>query len=204
MRNRDDKKAPTEDRQRQIAQAALEIIARDGLTRFTTAAIAREVGLAEGTIFRHFANKEEIVLRALALMRERFAQGFPPEHEDPLERLGLFLRQRLELVLSHPGVFRAFFSDQLAQVSGEDGEALVLSIKQETTDFILSCLEELADSGRLRAGLDPTFLVRIIQGTIHSFAFGPHQPALDSAVESSSTASVAERAWQTVVGLLRR
>lgn len=198
------KKLPTEDRQRQIAQAALEIIARDGLGRFTTAAIAREVGLAEGTIFRHFANKEEIGLRALELMKERFADGFPPEHEDPLERLGLFLRQRLQLVLSHPGVFRAFFSDQLAQAAGEEGEVIVLAIKQETTDFILSCLQELADSGHLRVGLDPAFLVRIIQGTIHSFAFGPQQPSLDSTLESSSPTSVAERAWQTVVGLIGR
>lgn len=191
---------PTESRQRQIAEAALKIIATQGLGKFRTAAIAEEVGLAEGTIFRHFSNKTEIVLAAITLMEEKLEEGFPPEHEDPLERLGIFMRRRLELVLSHPGVFRAFFSDQLAQAAGEEGLARVSRIKKESTEFALSCLMEASQKGQLRAGVEPQFLVRMIQGTAHAFLFGP----LPMNWTEGDPAALAERVWKTIRKLIGR
>ncbi len=167
---------PTEDRQRQIAEAALNIIASQGLGKFTTSAIAREVGLAEGTIFRHFSNKQDIVHAAIELMVEKLTEDFPPQHEDPLERLKLFLHQRISLILSHPGIFRAFFSDELAHAAGDQGAAQVEHIKLQSSAFILECLQEAAAQNRLRIGLDPKTLVNIVQGTLHALLFAPTKP----------------------------
>ncbi|MBA2662574.1 MAG: TetR/AcrR family transcriptional regulator [Bradymonadaceae bacterium] len=190
----------TEERRRQIAEAALQIIAEHGIGKFTTAAIAEEVGLAEGTIFRHFSTKQDIVLAAIGLMKDRFSEGFPPEHQDPLERLGIFIRGRLELVVAHPGVFRAFFSDELAHAAGKEGEAIVMQIKQESMAFIQGCLNEAIASGQLRTGLKAEFLVRIIQGTIHAFVFGP----LPVEKTWQLPSELAQHAWQTILTLIRR
>ena len=70
---------PTEERRRQIADAALKVIAERGLGRFTTQAIAAEIGVTDATLFRHFASKEDIVLAALDRVEERLFEGFPPE-----------------------------------------------------------------------------------------------------------------------------
>ncbi|MBW2211320.1 MAG: TetR/AcrR family transcriptional regulator [Deltaproteobacteria bacterium] len=76
---------------RQIAEAALVVIAESGLRRFTTKAIAEKVGIADGTIFHHFNNMEEIVLAAMDQLEDKmFAGGFPAD-PDPLRRLELFL-----------------------------------------------------------------------------------------------------------------
>ena len=48
-------------RRQQIADAALEVIAELGLRGFTTQAVAARVGITDGTIFRHFKDKQEIV-----------------------------------------------------------------------------------------------------------------------------------------------
>lgn len=57
-------------RRRQIAEAALSVIAEDGLARFTSAAIARKVGVTDGALFRHFADKDAIVLAAIDRVEE--------------------------------------------------------------------------------------------------------------------------------------
>ena len=89
---------PTEERRRQIADAALKVIAERGLGRFTIQAIAAEIGVTDATLFRHFASKEDIVLAALDRVEERLFEGFPPEDADPLVRLERFFRFRASLV----------------------------------------------------------------------------------------------------------
>ncbi|RLD86585.1 MAG: TetR/AcrR family transcriptional regulator, partial [Bacteroidetes bacterium] len=52
----------TDVRQVEIKSAVLAIIFRDGLKKVSTKNIAKEVGISEGSIFRHFASKNEIIL----------------------------------------------------------------------------------------------------------------------------------------------
>ncbi len=55
----------TQERRIQITDAAIKIIGEKGLRAFTVAQIAQEVGIKDGTIFRHFNNKDEIVSAVL-------------------------------------------------------------------------------------------------------------------------------------------
>lgn len=193
---------PTEDRQQQIAEAALTIIASHGLGKFTTSAIAREVGLAEGTIFRHFSNKQDIVLAAIELMVEKLSEDFPPQHDDPIERLKLFLHQRITLLLSHPGVFRAFFSDELAHAAGDEGAEQVQTIKLQSSAFILECLQEADAQNRLRIGLDPKILVSIVQGTLHALLFAPTNSPDDN--KPADAPSRSNKIFDTILQLIGR
>lgn len=45
-----------------IMRAALMLVARDGFVWATTARIAAEAGVAEGSIYRHFKNKDDLML----------------------------------------------------------------------------------------------------------------------------------------------
>jgi len=53
------------ERRRQIVDATIAIIAEQGLAAWKTAELARRVGVSEPTLFRHFANKEEILSAAV-------------------------------------------------------------------------------------------------------------------------------------------
>jgi AcrR family transcriptional regulator len=59
------KKMPGETRQK-ILDAAEKLILLKGLARVTTKEIARETGLSEGALYRHFDHKEEIFFALLA------------------------------------------------------------------------------------------------------------------------------------------
>ncbi len=50
------------DTKTKIMQAALSLVAADGFAGATTARIANKAGLAEGSIYRHFKNKDDLML----------------------------------------------------------------------------------------------------------------------------------------------
>ena len=55
------KRKPTNIRQAEIKRAVLSIIKRDGLKNMSTKNLAKETGISEGAIFRHFSSKKEII-----------------------------------------------------------------------------------------------------------------------------------------------
>lgn len=57
-----------------ILDVAREMIAERGYHSTTTAMLASEAGISEGTIYRHFASKEDILLTILGDLDERYSR----------------------------------------------------------------------------------------------------------------------------------
>jgi AcrR family transcriptional regulator len=189
---------PTEVRRRQIADAALEIIARDGLGRFTTAAIAAEIGISEGALFRHFRSKAEIVEAAVELIEELLGTISVSTEGDPIDRLGAFFRVRVELMQRQPGVFRVLLSDQLSQVASADAVARLEALQRRSLELVRACLEAASEHGLLRAGLGVSELFLVVQGSALALAFASaREPTRASAVD-------AEAFWRTLESMLRK
>jgi AcrR family transcriptional regulator len=53
-----------------LMQAAARIVASDGMAAATTAAIAAEAGVAEGTLYRHFESKDDLLIAAYRQMKQ--------------------------------------------------------------------------------------------------------------------------------------
>jgi TetR/AcrR family transcriptional repressor of multidrug resistance operon len=53
-----------------LLRAAAGIVARDGMEAATTAAIASEAGVAEGTLYRHFESKDDLLIAAYRQMKQ--------------------------------------------------------------------------------------------------------------------------------------
>ena len=61
--------APGAATRERLLRAAVGIVARDGLAAATTAAIAAEAGVAEGTLYRHFDSKDDLLIAAYRQMK---------------------------------------------------------------------------------------------------------------------------------------
>lgn len=158
------KRKSTEERRREIADATLALAIDHGVSKLTTAAIARAVGLAEGTIFRHFDSKVDIILAAVERLDELLLDSLPVGHSDPLERLGAFFESRVTMIGARPGVARILFSDELGMEAGEQGLAAVRQVQKRSLGFVRSCLVEAHARDMLRPGLDPEDLMVVVQG----------------------------------------
>ncbi|MFZ5440078.1 MAG: TetR/AcrR family transcriptional regulator [Myxococcota bacterium] len=187
---------PTEERRVQIAEAALRIISGKGVHRLTAQELGREVGIADGTVFRHFKDKAEIVRAAIGHLEAILFRGFPPADEDPLARLKTFFVGRLELMRSMPSLFFAAFSDRLEEAAGEDAP-LVRSIIERSQAFVRQCLVEAQEQGSVSRALPPEALTLVVLGTLQASAFTHHRLGKKSQMDPESI-------WQVVEIMLRK
>jgi AcrR family transcriptional regulator len=185
-----------ESRRRDIADAALKVIAEQGLARFTSVAIAREVGVSDAALFRHFATKEAIVLAVIDRVEEILFAGFPPAGADPIERLGLFFRHRIEVIRAHPGAARLVGSEQLAQAAPPEGVTRVAGFRRRSQSFVRSCLLEADRGGLLAEGVGPDEAAVLVLGALLALARAP--PGL------RPHAQLPERVWAVLERVLRR
>jgi AcrR family transcriptional regulator len=183
-------------RRREIADAALKVIAGQGLARFTSKAIAREVGVSDAALFRHFARKEDIVLAVIDRVEEILFEGFPPPDPDPIDRLGHFFQQRVAVIRDNPGVAQLVGSEQLAQAAPPRGVARVAEFRRRSQSFVRETLEEAHGLGMLAEGLEPAEACVLVLGPLLALAHGGRAPPRSS--------QLPERVWKALERALRR
>lgn len=186
---------PTEERRQQIAEAALRIISGKGVHRLTAQELGREVGIADGTIFRHFKDKAEIVRTAIAHLESVLFANFPPAEDDPLERLQSFFVGRLTLVQRMPAVFLAAFSDRLEEAAGEEA-GVVRSIIERSQAFVRQCLVDAQERGQIDRALSVEALTLVVIGTLQASAFAHRKAGGKSKADPLGV-------WQTLEMMLK-
>ncbi|HSP92707.1 MAG TPA: TetR/AcrR family transcriptional regulator, partial [Vicinamibacterales bacterium] len=182
---------PTQERRREISDAAIKILGERGLRECTAAQLALEVGITDGTIFRHFKDKHEIILAALDRLQELIVSA-PRAGADPVERLRDFVASRLHAVAVEPRLHSLLFSDQLSHALGADGPRQVAALRDRGRAHVRSCLREAADAGLVRRDLDVDAAMLLITGIVMSFLFATKDGALHA-----PGPDMEERIWQT-------
>lgn len=79
------RRALVEERKAQILAAATKVFARKGFERATIAEIAREAGVAEGSIYNYFKNKGDLLISIPRQIVGPRIQGLFPGGEVPLD-----------------------------------------------------------------------------------------------------------------------
>ena len=79
---------PTEVRRAELADAALRILARQGARRFTARALARELGITDGAVFRHVPSMDAVLDLVVERMAATLGADLPAPGGDALERVG--------------------------------------------------------------------------------------------------------------------
>lgn len=106
------KKASTEIRQKQIARAAIKLLALRGWQRISLAAIAKEVGVVTSAVYRHFKSKDEVLDAVLNLVEQCFQSNVKAEPSTgPVARLHDVLLRHVDLILSGVAVPRIILSE---------------------------------------------------------------------------------------------
>ncbi len=108
------KKQSTEIRQEQIKQSVLHIIYTDGLKNLSTRNLAKQTGISEGTIFRHFASKQDIILAIIKDVQSDFIgplRKIANSDKQPKERLDEYLCQTIKYLIENKGITMLLFSE---------------------------------------------------------------------------------------------
>jgi len=183
----------------QILDAAIVEIARGGYHRTTIARIARRAGVADGTIYLYFKNKEDVLMAVFDRAMDRFiSQGIleMSTGDDAVARMGDIVRLHLEQV-------------------GQDRDlAVILQVElrhslnfldifsrtrlRDYLEIITGVIVQGQNEGVFRPDLEPLLTARMIFGVLDQMA--------SDWVLSKREAPLAERADEVaafVLGALR-
>jgi AcrR family transcriptional regulator len=101
------KRIPSAQRQEQIIDAAISLIAEKGLAGASMGRIAEIVGISEPAIYRHFASRRDILLAVLDDVSKRLIGLYVPEG-DAVTRLRHTSETFYNFVMTHPDEARVF------------------------------------------------------------------------------------------------
>ena len=163
-----DQKLDTEIRREQIAEAALALLANQGLGRLSVAAVARRVGLVPSGIYRHFENKDQMLEAVLGLLERRLGRVVETAEQssrDPLKRLRKVLMGHIRIIRDARAVPRMIFADDGAKISPALRDR-IRGMLQGYLGHVGRFVREGQEAGSIRPELPPETVALMFLGII--------------------------------------
>src|SRR3989304_4057244 len=150
-----------------VLRAPLKIFSRNGFFNSKVSEIARASGVADGTIYLYFKNKDDLLIslfeekmgEVVADVRARVAEG-----RDALSRLKIFIRNHMDLLVREAGLIEVI-QVELRQSNKFMKEYVPVKFL-EYLDIISGILEEGKGDGTFRVDLNVKTARRAIFGAL--------------------------------------
>jgi TetR/AcrR family fatty acid metabolism transcriptional regulator len=158
---------PLAGKRERILRAAVEVFARTGYFTARVSEIAREAGVADGTIYLYFQGKEDLLVtifrehtrRYLELLREEIG-----DETDPELALRLAIRFHLQM-LGSDRALAVVFQVELRQSL----KFMALFSHEELADYLAllrTLVEQGQERGKFRPSLRPQLVAKCIFGVL--------------------------------------
>lgn len=180
---------PRERRIGDIAEAAQAAFTECGYENASMSAIAERAGVVEGTIYKYFENKRELLNQVLA----SWYQGLLADQAERLPGIA-GTRNRLRYVIWHhfntieknPALCRLFFVE--VRTASEYRESPLRQLNRGYTGFAMQVLREGIDAGELRPDIPLRLARDVIYGAIEhhtwDYVCGRGELPVDSLTDS--------------------
>jgi AcrR family transcriptional regulator len=143
-------------RRAEILQAAERIFVRDGYQGATIRKIADEVGVSSTALYMHFRDKDDILLEicsgAVGILLAKDTE-IARRPVDAVIRVRLMLETYVRFGLDNPNTYWLTFCSARDALSPEK-HAILKDISDRCYGLFKDTIAEIADSGRLRIGVD--------------------------------------------------
>ena len=151
----------------QILEAAVKVFARQGFHQSTVAQIAKEAGVADGTIYLYFKNKDDILVQFFSFRTKQVFDSFREEvdrAEASSDKLRNLVRRHLaEFQRDRDGAI--VFQVETHQNS-RLAEAQIREMSQMYRDLISEIVEQGQQEGTIRKDLYVGLVKRFIIGAV--------------------------------------
>ncbi|MDP3274820.1 MAG: TetR/AcrR family transcriptional regulator [Deltaproteobacteria bacterium] len=165
-----DQRRSSEDRQAELTDAALHIIATQGIAALTTRSLAARVGLSTGAIFKHFASLDALLDAVVTRVEEVLDLTYPSPTLSPIARLEQFVDARSVAVGQQLGILRLVLSEQFLLALPMSGSERLAACVQKTRAFVTECLREAQSASEIRTDLSAETLAPIVMGAVQMLA----------------------------------
>lgn len=155
----------TETRRDAIVTAAREIVVRDGVAALRMRGVARAAGITAPAIYRHFADKEELVSAVIEGANELLGSYLRTslDGEDARDRLDRTIASLLEFGLNERHDYELLFFVRAAM----HPDRQPLTRRSPNFIFFLDRIRECIDAGQFRPDVDPTLAGVSLWAQVH-------------------------------------
>lgn len=161
-----------EQRRRAILQAARESFCDKGYEQTAMAGIAAKVGVVEGTVYRYFDSKHELLIEVLSDWYQQMFDDYAHALEGvegAQTRLQLLIWRHLRTIRDAPQLCRLMFREARDDVG--EANATLRKLNRRYTRFLVEVIDQGAVSGEFRSNLPLPLLRDLIYGGIEHYCW---------------------------------
>jgi TetR/AcrR family transcriptional regulator, fatty acid metabolism regulator protein len=156
------------DKYHRILEAACKVFAKLGFHQSTISLIAKEAGVADGTIYLYFKNKDDILVQFIEyktkLVFDRFRDAVE-EAETAVEKLRNLIRTHLGEFQKDPNM-AIVYQAQNRHMQHELARESVKAMSKRYRDIIAEIIEQGQEEGTIRRNLYIGLVKRLINGAV--------------------------------------
>lgn len=167
-------------------QAARAVLRERGYEQFLTAEVAERCNVSEGTIYKYFPTKRDLLIRVAEDWFEEFLTTHPePSLQRPIrERLFHVIWENLEIIRREPALTRFVLMELRADPNYRGMR--IYQQNRKITASLTAVIEQGIASGDLRPDLPLTLLRNMIFGAIEHETWAYLRGEADFSVEDSA------------------
>ncbi len=159
-----------EERKTEIINAAIRLAGEIGPDRITTDRLAKEVGISQAGIFRHFPTKGEIwwaVAQRIGAMMGSKVEQIESDETNPTDKLQSLVIGHLSFIETTPAIPAILFSREL-HAENEKMRTFFVGLMANRHHSLSKLIAVEISTGRFRKSLDPDdaayLILTLIQG----------------------------------------
>ena len=159
------------ERQREIMDVSLELIAEKGIQGLTIKNLAKKIGFSESAIYRHFENKIQILFAILDFFKENTESLFKSELNntgDSVTKINHLLKRQFTILSASPPLVALIFSEELFR-NEEVLAAKVSEIMNSTFDILTNIIKTGQEKDEIRSDIEASHLSVMVMGSLRLF-----------------------------------
>jgi AcrR family transcriptional regulator len=159
------------DRQKEIINVSIELIAESGIQSLTIKNLAKKIGFAESAIYRHYENKIQILLAILDFFgksTEHFFANQLNSNDNAIIKIENLFQNHFKKFSATPSLVTVIFSEEIFRNEVELTEK-VKEIMTRNTATLKTIIEIGQRNGEIRADIESSHLSIMIMGSLRMF-----------------------------------
>jgi len=165
------KRPPPGERRNQILETLARMLEKPGAERITTAALAKQLGVSEAALYRHFASKAQMFEALIDFIEHSIfslINQIAEREADPRQRAARILVILLQFAEKNPGMARVMAGDALVLEHARLQQRINLLL-----DKVESALRQhLRQSAQVQASATPSVDAQVHSSVMLAFATG--------------------------------
>ncbi len=162
-------KGKSGDKYKRILDAAIKVFAKQGFFQSTISQIAREAGVADGTIYLYFKNKDDILVQFFNYKAKQVFDLFREDVEladNAVDKLKNLVRRHLAEFQRDRNMARVFQS--MAHQNDPMVQEKIREIRKMYLEIVAEIMEKGQEEGSLRRDLYLSLVKRYILGAVET------------------------------------